>query len=86
MIKLKYAKWLFDKNVDSNPSNGIFILTTQGENTMDVVCGQVYNTTGTLIERFSMDTERITLDLSGYPKGIYIMKSRLEIISQRRNL
>jgi len=86
MIQLKYAKWLFDKNVDPNPSNGIFILTTQGENTMDVVYGQVYNTTGTLIERFSMDTERVTLDLSGYPKGIYIMKSRLEIISQRRNL
>ncbi len=76
ITSIKDQKPYFDLliNVDPNPSNGIFNLTTPEQNTMDVVYGQVYNTTGTLIERFSMYAERFTLDLSGYPKGIYIMK------------
>ena len=76
ITSIKDKKPVFDLliSVDPNPSNGIFNIRTSDNNSKDIVYGQIYSTSGTLLNRFTMDSGQSTLDLSDYPKGIYIMK------------
>ena len=59
-----------------NPSNGRFSLSTSGKKAFDIADVQIYNMRGTLVEKFAWDGTQQTLDLSGYPKGIYLLSVR----------
>ena len=56
-----------------NPSNGRFSLSTSREKAFDIANVYIYNTTATLIDSFQWDGTQVNLDLSGYPKGIYVL-------------
>ena len=72
-IKEKLPIQKLEISIEPNPSNGIFDLSTTGGNILDVTDVQIYNMTGALIESFRMDGEKQTLDLSAYPKGLYVI-------------
>jgi len=58
--------------VSPNPSRGEFVIKTSERSSREFF---VYDGAGKLIRKFNSSAETITLDLNGYPKGIYFLKS-----------
>jgi len=60
-------------SIEPNPSNGLFTFSTSGKKAFETAYVQIFSLTGNLIKNFNWNGGKINLDLTGYPKGIYLL-------------
>ncbi|MCX6231700.1 MAG: peptide-N-glycosidase F-related protein [Bacteroidetes bacterium] len=64
---------IFNTEVYPNPSNGLFNLSS-GKHFNNSTFVTIYDVQGSVIKKFIWKAENTSIDLSGFSKGIYIMK------------
>jgi hypothetical protein len=60
-------------NVKPNPSNGLFELSVSNANPMQTSTVKILNMTGLSLQQFEWKGNAMQLDLSAYPKGMYLL-------------
>jgi len=60
-------------NIEPNPSNGQFTFSTSGKVGFKKADVKIFDLTGNIIQNFTWNGEKTNLDLTGYPKGMYIL-------------
>jgi hypothetical protein len=60
-------------NVKPNPSSGLFELTVSNANQMQTSTIRILNMTGLLLQQSEWNGKAMQLDLSDYPKGMYLL-------------
>ena len=60
--------------IEPNPSTGIFVISSSKGELSKISCIDIYNTAGVILSSYDMlSNERMTIDLTSYPKGVYLM-------------
>ena len=74
----------FNLNLYPNPSNGLYNLST-GKKLNTETKVEVFNISGVLLKEFKWNGEPTKLDISDFPKGIYLLKvSNLNAIEYKK--
>jgi hypothetical protein len=59
--------------VKPNPSNGLFELSVSGPAEMQPSSVKILSMTGLLLQQFEWKGSAVQIDLSAYPKGMYLL-------------
>jgi hypothetical protein len=73
-------------NLRPNPTNGKVDITVVGSSEMQSSTIQLFSTTGTLLDQFEWNGKSAQLDLSAYPKGIYILMIQIPDKTEMKKL
>jgi len=73
-------------SVEPNPSTGVFNVASLGAEFSSKTSIEVYNTAGALLKTYSsIPANGLTIDLSGFSKGVYILliKNKKQSLSRK---